>query len=94
MKKVLITIIIGLAVCLAAYAQAPPDPNSTDPNEIIMPEGTQMPAQIKCPVHGIIGKAFIVIETDDGNKLYCTKCAKNFISRVFELNLPTLEIVK
>lgn len=95
MRKVSIAVIIGLMVCLVAYAQAPPDPNSiTDPNAIKLPEGAKLPAQLKCPVHGIIGKAFIVLDTDEGKKIYCAQCVKTFVSRVFELNLPKLEVVK
>ena len=95
MKKVWIAVIIGLIVCLVAYAQAPPDPNSvTDPNKIKMPEGVNMPVALKCPVHGIIGKAYIVIEANGQNKVYCVQCVKSLVSAIFDENLPTLEVVK
>ena len=61
---------------------------------IKLPEGVKMPVQLKCPVHGIIGKAFIAIETDTGTRIYCAQCAKTFIAKVFDLNLPKLEVVK
>ena len=94
MKKVLITLIVGVVFCLVAYAQAPPDPNSTDPNEIKMPEGVNMPVALKCPVHGIIGKAYIVIEANGQNKVYCVQCVKSLVSAIFDENLPKLEVVK
>lgn len=95
------TFIIGLLICLAVvFAES--DPNipidtsmkQADPNAIKLPEGVKMPVQLKCPVHGIIGKAFIVIKTDNGTKIYCSRCAKTFVSEVFDMNLPELEIVK
>lgn len=100
MKKLVITAVIVLIVCLAALHAQPPDvsvsdPNSiADPNAIKLPEGAKMPVQLKCPAHGIIGKAFIAIETDTGTNIHCARCAKTFISKVFELNLPKLEIMK
>jgi len=97
MKRFLMTtltvLLIGTIVCLAAYAGI--DPNSiSDPNEIKLPEGARMPVQLKCPVHGRIGRGFIAIETDSGTKIHCTQCVKTFVSRLFEVNLPNLEIVK
>ena len=96
-----ITAVIGLAICLVAIAEekspivAEADPNSLiDPNAIKLPEGARMPVQLKCPVHGIIGKNFIAIETETGTKVYCSQCAKNFVSKVLDLNLPKLEVVK
>lgn len=99
MKRTLaITIVIGLAICLAAYAQSDPnsisDPNTVEPSAIKLPEGAKMPVQLKCPVHSIIGKAFIAIDTDNGTKVHCTQCVKTFISEVFAMNLPNLEVVK
>lgn len=98
MKRIVITIVIGLAICLAAYAQNDPnnisDPNEVEPNAIKLPEGAKLPVQLRCPVHGIIGKAFIAIDTDNGTKVHCTRCVKTFISEVFAMNLPKLEVVK
>ena len=97
-KRIWITLVIGLIFCLVAFAanESPKaDKNSiADPNAIKLPEGAKMPIQLKCPVHGVIGNNIIVIETDTGKKIYCARCAKTFISKVFELNLPKLEVVK
>ncbi len=79
-----------------------PDPNALpikpipvqDPNAIKLPEGVRMPVRLKCPAHGLIGKDFVAIETDTGTTAYCAKCAKTFIAKVFDINLPKLEIVK
>lgn len=92
MKKVLITLIIGLVAYLASYAQS--DPNSVDPNTIKLPEGVKAPMQLKCPFHGLIGKAFIAIEANGNTKAYCSQCAKHLICRFFDENLPKLEVVK
>jgi hypothetical protein len=93
MKKILITLIIGLLICLAAYAKS--DPNNTPkPNTIKIPEGVKKPAQLRCPVHGLIGNNFIVIQTDKGKKIHCKRCALNLISQFLELNLPELEVEK
>lgn len=93
MKRIVIIWVIILTLCSIALSIH--DPNSiADPNEIKLPEGVKMPVRLKCPVHGIIGKAFIVIETDNGPKLYCGQCAKTLVARIFDENLPKLEILK
>lgn len=76
------------------YAQSDPNIPSVDPNAINLPEDAKMPVRLKCPVHGIIGRSFIIIETDAGTEVYCARCAKTFVAKVFNLNLPKLEIVK
>lgn len=93
---ILIIGVLGLASNRYVMAQMPTiDPNSiADPNAIKLPDKAKMPVRLKCAVHGIIGKAFIVIETDAGSNVYCSKCAKSFVAEVFNLNLPKLEVLQ
>lgn len=88
--------VLGLASNRYARAQTPTsDPNSvSDPNAIKLPEGVKMPVRLKCPAHGIIGKAFIVIDTDSGAQIYCKQCAQTLVARIFDKNLPKLEVLK
>jgi len=96
MKRIVITLFIGLVFCLAALsAPIVSEPNApADPNAIKLPEGAKMPVKLRCPVHGIIGKDIIAIEVDGKTKIYCAQCVKSFVSEVLDLNLPKLEVVK
>lgn len=87
MKKAITVILI--LMCLCVYLSA--DPN--DPNTIKLPEGAKMPsAKLVCPKHGEIGTKYVLIETTQGNKLFCKRCTMDFMAEVLRLNLPKLEV--
>ena len=103
-EKILVILVFGMMFYgignailyeVSAKASQSQDPNAVaDPNTIKLPEGARLPAQLKCPVHGMIGKEFVAIEADGKTKVYCKQCIQDWVCRVFDLNLPKLEVVK
>ena len=88
--RLILFISLAVNICIVATILSASEPNQ--PQQIVFPKNTKLPAKYKCPTHGITDK-ILTLDIQDVQTKYCNVCVMRFVATLLDLNLPKLEII-